>query len=180
MEAILPFGWIGLVTALFQFAWCVMRPNTSIFPLAACAATAAFFVAAILLIQDFAYADEAGKAAGGTQCTCPESDGNSGKMWSRPKFADLQSSKAQLDLKDEIATLETLQMALSEVGDGSTYVWHRYHGHLSGVITPTTSFKDDTGQVCRHVIVVLTSDSRSQRSEGIACRLPTGQWQMQG
>jgi surface antigen len=161
-----------------------MGPNTSIFPLAACAATAALFVAAILMISDFAYADEANKATGGGQCTCPDSGGNSGKLWSRPKFADLQASdetsNTRLDLKDEIATLETLQMALSEVGDGSTYVWHRYHGRLSGVIKPTTSFKDGSGQVCRHVIVVLTSGSRSQRSEGIACRLATGQWQLQG
>lgn len=160
-----------------------MRSNFSIFPLAACAATAAFFVAAIFMIPDFALADEAGKETGGAQCTCPEGDRGSGKLWARPKFAELQTpnpQNARLDLNDEIATLETLQLALSEVGDGSTYVWHRHHGRLSGVITPTTSFKDDNGHVCRHVIVVLTSGSRSQRSEGIACRLATGQWQLQG
>lgn len=157
-----------------------MRPKTSMFPLVASAATAVFFVAAIFMIPDFAFADATGKESGKAQCTCPDSGGGSGKMWSRPKFADLQTPNARLDRNDEIATLETLQLALSEVGDGSTYVWHRHHGRLSGVITPTTSFKDDSGQVCRHVIVVLTSGSRSERSEGIACRLSSGQWQLQG
>ncbi len=156
-----------------------MRPNSSIFPLTAFAATATFFVAAILMIPDFALADDAGNQAGGAKCTCPD-NGSSGKLWSRPKFAELQVSNARLDLNDEIATLETLQLALSEVDDGSTYVWHRYHGRLSGVITPTSSFKDDNGKICRHVIVELTSWSHSERTEGIACRLSTGQWQLQG
>lgn len=168
------------VRALFQFAWCEMRPNISLFPLAATAVTALFFVAAILIVPDFARAGEPAGESGRAQCSCPEAGSEkSGKMWSRPKFAGLQSNR-QLDLNDEIATLETLQLALSEVGDGSTYVWHRYHGQLSGVIKPTASFKDESGQVCRHLIVVLTSGSRSERSEGIACRLPSGQWQLQG
>lgn len=135
------------------------------------------------MIPDFAFAGDTGQKSGGAQCTCPNGEHDQGKLPMRPKFADLQTpnpQNARLDLNDEIATLETLQLALSEVGDGSTYVWHRHHGRLSGVITPTISFKDDNGHVCRHVIVVLTSGSRSQRSEGIACRLSTGQWQMQG
>jgi hypothetical protein len=158
-----------------------MRPRVFLFPLAATAATAVLFVAATLFIPNFAQADEPATQSGRAQCTCPDSrsGSSSGKMWSRPKFSDLRSSRP-LDRNDEIATLETLQLALSEVGDGSTYVWHRYHGRLSGVIKPTTSFKDDSGQVCRHIIVVLTSGSRSERSEGIACRLPSGQWQLQG
>jgi len=180
LKAILAVALDRFQSELFSFAWCVMRPNSSIFPLAAWAATTVFFVSAILMIPDFAFADEARKPSGGAQCTCPESGTNSSKMRARPKFAELQASNAGLDLRDEIATLETLQRTLSEVGDGSTYVWHRYHGRLSGVITPTTSFKDDHGQICRHVIVVLTSGSRSERSEGIACRLSTGQWQLRG
>ncbi len=168
------------VRALFQFAWCEMRPNISLFPLAATAVTALFIVAANLILPDFARAGEPTQDSGQAQCTCPDSGtGSSGKLRSEHKFAGLQPNR-RLDLNDEIATLETLQLALSEVGDGSTYVWHRYHGRLSGVIKPTASFKDDSGQVCRHLIVVLTSGSRSERTEGIACRLPSGQWQLLG
>lgn len=151
-----------------------MRPTLSAFPLAASAAVAFFLVAAIVMIPDFAYAGDKPEETGRAQCTCPESKE---QLWTRPKFAELKSS---LDVNDEIAALETLQLALSEVGDGSAYVWHRYHGRLSGVVTPTTSFKDDDGHVCRHVVFVLTSAGRSQRSEGVACRLDNGQWQLQG
>ena len=44
------------------------------------------------------------------------------KLWPKPSLAEL---KATLDDTDAIATLEAVQMALTEVGDGATYVWHR-------------------------------------------------------
>lgn len=150
-----------------------MRQCTSAFPLAASAAVAFVFAAAIALIPGFAFADDKPDQTGRAQCSCPTAKE---QLWPRPKYADL---KPGLDLNDEIAALETLQLALSEVGDGSTYVWHRHHGRLSGVITPTTSFKNDDGKICRHVVLVLTSGNRSERSEAIACRLATGQWQVQ-
>jgi hypothetical protein len=86
----------------------------------------------------------------------------------------------ELDAKDEVATLERIQYALSEIGDGSTYVWRRWHGRLSGVIHPTTSFKDRSGKVCRHIVILLTTGQRTARKEGIACRLASGRWQLDG
>jgi hypothetical protein len=158
-----------------------------LFPLAAAAAIAFFFVAAIFMIPDLAIAASADPATGpapadgeqATTCTCPDalSPETKEKIWPRPKFADLKTS---LDVSDEIAALESVQLALSEVGDGSTYVWHRYHGRLSGVVQPTASFRDNAGNVCRHIVVVLSAGTRSRRTEGIACRLGTGQWQLQG
>jgi surface antigen len=85
-----------------------------------------------------------------------------------------------LDEKDEIAALERIQYALSEVGDGKTYVWRRWHGKLSGLIQPTSSFKDPTGKVCRHLLVMMTTGRNTKRQEGIACRLPSGRWQLDG
>ncbi len=85
-----------------------------------------------------------------------------------------------LDEKDEIAALERVQYALSEIGDGKTYVWRRWHGKLSGLIQPTASFKDASGKVCRHLIVLMTTGKNSKRQEGIACRLPSGRWQLEG
>ena len=107
-------------------------------------------------------------------CTCPL---DKEKLWSRPKFADLRST---LDEADEVAALESVQVALSEVGDGSSYVWHRRNGRLSGIVQPTSSFKDAAGQVCRHIVVVLSAGSDSKRAEGIACRLTNGRWQLEG
>jgi hypothetical protein len=86
----------------------------------------------------------------------------------------------QLDANDEIAALERIQYALSEVGDGATYVWRRWHGQLSGIVQPTSSFKDTDGNVCRHIVVMLTTGTRSKKQEGIACRLPSGRWQLDG
>jgi|ERR1044071_5793410 hypothetical protein len=86
----------------------------------------------------------------------------------------------QLDANDEIAALERIQYALSEVGDGATYVWRRWHGQLSGIVQPTSSFKDTDGKVCRHMVVMLTTGTRTKKQEGIACRLPSGRWQLDG
>jgi surface antigen len=85
-----------------------------------------------------------------------------------------------LDETDEIAALESVQFALSEVGDGASYIWHRNNGRLSGMVQPVTSFKDGQGQICRHVVVILTSGSNSKKTEGVACRLTTGQWKLEG
>ncbi|MFA6140574.1 MAG: hypothetical protein WC684_07610 [Hyphomicrobium sp.] len=86
----------------------------------------------------------------------------------------------KLDEKDEIAALERIQYALSEVGDGKTYVWRRWHGRLSGLVQPTASFKDTSGKVCRHLIVLMTTGQTTKKQEGVACRLPSGRWQLDG
>ena len=86
----------------------------------------------------------------------------------------------KLNERDQIAALERLQYALSEIGDGSTYVWRRWHGNLTAIVHPTDSFKDRTGKVCRNFFVVLSSGKRTKRTEGVACRLPNGRWQLDG
>ncbi len=88
--------------------------------------------------------------------------------------------RATLDDNDEMATLDAISIALSQVGDGGTYVWQRLHGRLSGVFQPTQSFKDRGGNVCRHLVIMLTSGRHTQRTEGIACRLANGRWQLDG
>lgn len=151
-----------------------MRTSTSLFSTVATLMVAFTCFAAITLVPDLATGEERKDETGKAQCSCPE---GREKLWHRPKFADLKTS---LDVSDEIAALESVHLALSEVGDGGSYVWHRYHGRLSGVVTPTVSFKDANGTVCRHVVVVLSSGSHSRRSEGVACRTAKGLWQLQG
>jgi hypothetical protein len=97
-----------------------------------------------------------------------------------PPGADAIAPVDRLDARDEVAALERIQYALSEVGDGSTYVWKRWHGRLSGVIHPTVSFKDASGQVCRHITVLMTTGKRSSKIEGIACRMASGRWRLEG
>jgi len=93
---------------------------------------------------------------------------------------DIAVPPHQLDEADEIAALERIQFALSEVGDGKTYVWRRWHGRLSGIVQPTASFKDGGGKICRHLVVLMTTGKNTKKQEGIACRLPSGRWQLDG
>jgi hypothetical protein len=106
--------------------------------------------------------------------------------WQDPVFrsaaapSPLPAPTPPLNEKDAIVALERIQYALSEVGDGSTYAWRRWHGNLSGLVHPIASFKKDTGQVCRRLMVLLTSGERTRKMESVACRLPSGRWQLDG
>ena len=81
---------------------------------------------------------------------------------------------------DEIATLEAIRLALTEVGDGGSYAWYRENGNLNGVVSPTSSFKDRRGRVCRHIIVILSAGPQTGKVEGIACRAADGRWVLEG
>lgn len=86
----------------------------------------------------------------------------------------------RLNEEDEIATLDAIRLALSEIADGSTYVWYRHHGRLNGLVTPTSSFKDGKDRVCRHVLLILSAGTQTGRIEGIACRDELGRWALEG
>jgi hypothetical protein len=120
------------------------------------------------------------KPAEQPSCTCPSAGLNPSKspvVSAKPKFAE---TNAHLDENDEIAALEAIRVALTEVGDGGTYVWYRQHGRLSGIVQPTVSFKDPAGRVCRHILLIMTVGTAKGRAEGIACRLGDGRWQLDG
>ncbi|MFM2421660.1 MAG: hypothetical protein RL291_190 [Pseudomonadota bacterium] len=93
------------------------------------------------------------------------------------KLPDL---RAWLSYEDGLAMLEHVRIALAEVGDGSTYVWHRHHGRLSGTVKPTQSFVSGAGRLCRHIVMTMASGGYSNQTEGVACRLETGRWQLEG
>lgn len=86
----------------------------------------------------------------------------------------------QLNESDRTAALESVHFALMELGDGSSYVWHRGNGKLSGVIQPTASFVDKKGNVCRHIVVLLSAGQRSKKTEAVACRQGDGIWRFDG
>jgi hypothetical protein len=119
-----------------------------------------FLVAAVLLGPDFAMAEPAVDPAR-----------------AQPRATDV---KASLDAADELAAMEAIQLVLTEVGDGNTFVWYRAHGKLSGMFQPTVSFRDARGNVCRHLKVTLTSGVVSRKAEGVACRGLGGVWSLEG
>jgi len=96
------------------------------------------------------------------------------------RAAERVGNDTLLDEDDEIAALEAIRVALTEVSDGASYVWHRRYGRLGGLVQPTQSFKDPSGRVCRRIIVVLSAGLRSGRFEGTACRIAGGRWQLDG
>jgi len=160
-----------------------MRQHIALFPVASAAAVAFVTAAFVFIAPDFARATEPKSSrspeTGESSCGCPAPKE---KLWARPKFAEQPSvaRPVMLDETDEIAALESVQFALSEVGDGASYIWHRNNGRLSGLVQPLTSFKDQQGQVCRHVVVILTAGSNSKKAEGVACRANSGQWKLEG
>lgn len=97
-----------------------------------------------------------------------------------PQQAATSSRVLPLDFKDELATLEAVHTALSEVEDRSTYVWQASSGRVSGMVELTSSFKDRRGKVCRHIILTLVAADTSKKAEGIACREPNGVWSLDG
>jgi surface antigen len=146
-----------------------MSDNASLFPIAAAGLTAFALVATLFFAPEFAHAGET--AAPAADCLCLKGTNS-----------DLKPSaieKPLLNESDEIAALESVQLALTEIADGSSYIWHRNHGRLSGVVKPVSSFKDVNGAVCRYAVVVLSSIDVTKRTEIVACRLPTGIWQLE-
>jgi hypothetical protein len=147
-----------------------MRSNTSLVPGVLVVATAFALVASIFISANPGMA--ADDPPGAPPCTCPDARNKVAK----PKFADLHA----LDESDEIAALESVQVALSRVGDGTTFVWRRRNGRLAGIVKPTSSFRNPAGTICRHVMVLLTTGIRTKKTEGVACRLGNGRWQLEG
>ncbi len=160
-----------------------MYENHVAFSLAAGSAIGFALAALVLMAPNYASAaDQPGQhpqpQATEPECSCPSAR----KKSSRPKFADLKppSDGGALGPSDELAALTSVQHALSKVGDGSTYVWHRSNGRLSGIVQPTSSFKNADGAICRHLIVMLTTGDKTRKTEGVACRQPNGVWSLEG
>ena len=140
-----------------------MREDFNLAPLAMVAVAGAFLVGLVTISPASVWAGEL----------------NSGSA-SHAMPRDGREAVPQLDESDERAALEAVALALAEVGDGATYVWHRGNGRLSGQVRPTASFKDQAGNACRHIVLQLTSGARSRQTEGIACRGVDGRWQLTG
>jgi hypothetical protein len=160
-----------------------MRPFPGPLALAVVFASSLFIGSALILAPKIVHAIDPEPALAPTvspqsqTCSCQDAPG-SGYPAPRPRFADAQPPP--LDLTDETATLEAVHTALSEVGDGASYVWHRRGGKVSGIVKPTASFKDAKGRVCRHLVMTLNSGERSARTEGIACRMADRSWRLEG
>lgn len=151
-----------------------MRSQSGLAALGAALSTAIFLVALVVLSPETLRAeDQAAKSPAPIWIepddTSPRSQAST-RAPAAPKFDDY----------DVIAALDAVRVALSEVGDGGTYVWHRRDGTMSGTARPTASFKGSNGQPCRHLVITLQAKDVSKTAETIACRLINGRWQIDG
>lgn len=131
------------------------------------------FVAAALVFVAGGPAFSTEPARDAAECACPNAEKKS-----RPSFAALHTPK--LTERHEIAALESIQMGLTRMDDGSPFVWRHASGNLSGIVRPTASFRNAEGRLCRHVVVLLTTGYKTSTAEGIACRLPNRRWVLEG
>lgn len=157
-----------------------MRPFPGPLALALALISSVLIGSALVLAPGFVHATDPAPAVTAPEaapCICPETPEDT-RPSLRPRYAD--AAPPRLDISDEAATLEAVHVALSELGDGASYVWQRRGSKLSGIISPTTSFKDAQGRVCRHLVVTLTAGERTARTEGIACRMPDKSWRLEG
>ena len=90
----------------------------------------------------------------------------------------LSQLKAQLEYGDRVIAMRSLHLALTQVPDGGTFVWRKKSRSLKGVIRPSKPFRNNSGQICRHVIYALALGPYNKQIEGIACRQNDGRWQL--
>jgi hypothetical protein len=145
-----------------------MSDNASLFPFAAVGLTAFALITTLFFVPEFAHARDSAATA---DCLCLKGTDSD--------LTPVAVEPPSLNEGDEIAALESVQWALTEIADGSSYIWHRNHGRLSGIVRPVSSFKAANGSVCRYAVVVLSSLDVTKRTEIVACRLPTGIWQLE-
>lgn len=131
-------------------------------------------LAALVLGPDFAAPARAGDEIVDDQAQ------TSGMARPGTRSANGAEPASRFDDVDALAALEGISIALNEVGDGGTYVWHRRDGRLSGMAQPHGAYKSTDGLACRRLTVMLNAFDRSRRIDGVACRAATGRWQLQG
>ena len=81
---------------------------------------------------------------------------------------------------DALAALEAIEIALTQAGDGATYIWRRNNGRLAGAFRPTSTFRDAEGRICRHLEMRMRLGTYQRPIEGIACRDKDGVWNLEG
>jgi len=97
-----------------------------------------------------------------------------------PLAESLAELRSRLDPSDRRMATRALDLALTEIADGSTLVWKRPASDLVGRISPVSAFRDDQGRICRRIVYSLALGNLERRAEGIACRQEDGSWSLDG
>ena len=163
------------------------RSDALIAPFLGFIAAAVFLVGMVMLTPMPAFAGEPTAQANGQPqesppnasppCSCGDRAGQTARAAPIDPKADL---RGLLDQHDQTAVFQALHLALSEVADGSSYVWHRSHGRLSGVVQINGTTRNGAGSICRRMTIMLTSGTETRKIATSACRLADRSWQIVG
>lgn len=78
--------------------------------------------------------------------------------------------------REQVLAASARQRALDTLASGATLEWRSPDGNASGRITPTRSFRADTGAFCREFSEEVSAGGASDRFTDIRCRTPAGRW----
>ena len=81
-----------------------------------------------------------------------------------------------LDKADRIAMGQNAQYSLEYSRTNETTNWHNPDSGNSGSMTPTRTYKNQTGEYCREYQQTVDIGGQKQRAYGTACRQPDGSW----
>jgi surface antigen len=84
----------------------------------------------------------------------------------------------QLDRADRQYMENTAQTSLESDPAGTSREWSNPDSGNAGTITPSRTYKKDSGQYCREYQQTVTVGGEEQQAYGTACRQDDGTWQI--
>jgi len=83
-----------------------------------------------------------------------------------------------LDRADRAHMHRTTQQSLESQRTGEPSTWSNPDNRHSGTVTPTRTYRRDSGENCREFQQTVTIDGRTERAYGTACRQSDGSWKI--
>ncbi len=83
-----------------------------------------------------------------------------------------------LDRADRLAMQQSTQDALEKNKSGTRSTWRNPDSGNRGTVTPTRTYRTDSGQYCREYQQTITVGGKTEQGYGRACRQPDGSWRI--
>jgi surface antigen len=84
----------------------------------------------------------------------------------------------RLDAADRKHMHQTTQSALETSPTGTAVAWKNPDSGHAGVVTPTRTYQNASGEYCREFQQAVNIDGQEQKAYGTACRQPDGSWKI--
>ena len=81
-----------------------------------------------------------------------------------------------LTSEDKAAMEKSAHESLTHATTGETVSWKGESGAAEGSFTPTRTYLNDQGQICRDFDITLTHNAESREGSQTACRRENGDW----